>query len=56
MQHAIEAAADDKLHDIIGEALVLAHAENGHDVGVMQPPGGFASRRNRAGFPAREGT
>ena len=38
----------DELHDVVELTFVLAHAEDRHDVGVMQLGRGCASRRNRS--------
>ncbi len=35
-QHRIEPEALNELHDIVGEAVVLAHTEYGDNVGVVQ--------------------
>ena len=43
VQHRVEALALDELHDVEVRALVLADAEDRHDVGVVQP-------RRRAGL------
>ena len=38
-QHLVEPLALDELHGVVVDAVALADAEDGHDVGVMQPPG-----------------
>ena len=40
-EDAVESHAGDQLHDVVGQSLVFANAEHGHDVGVMQPGGGL---------------
>src|SRR5437588_11867970 len=40
-QYRIERQSPDKLHDIEVYPLVLAHAEDGHNVGVVQTAGGL---------------
>ena len=41
LEHGVEPAAGDVLHDVEMPPLVLAHAEDRDDVGVVQPPGGL---------------
>src|SRR5262249_52169060 len=36
-QDLVEAEAGDELHDVVGQPLVLAHAEDRYDVRVVQP-------------------
>ncbi len=38
-QHLVEPLALDELHGVVVDAAALADAEDGHDVGVVQPPG-----------------
>ena len=40
LQHGVEPAAGDVLHDVEMPPLLLADAEDRHDVGVVQPSGG----------------
>ena len=37
LQHAVQAEARDELHDVIMRAPMMADAEDGNDVGVVQP-------------------
>ena len=39
--HGIQPLALDELHDVIRQAVLLADAEDRHDVGVVQPGGRF---------------
>ena len=41
VQHRVERQPPDELHDVEVNALVLADAEDRHDVGVVQPGGGL---------------
>ena len=41
LEHGVEPAAGDVLHDVEMPPLVLADAEDRHDVGVVQPAGGL---------------
>ena len=41
VQHGIQSHAANALHHDVVETLVLAHAEHGNDVGVVQPRGGL---------------
>ena len=36
LEHLVQPEPEDELHDVVGRALVLAHAEDRHDVGVVQ--------------------
>jgi hypothetical protein len=47
VEHFIQPQALDELHDVIGQAVLLADAEDRHDVGVVQP-----GRRFRLAFKA----
>ena len=47
-QDLVQGLPLDVLHDVVGRPLVLAHAEDRHDVGVVQPAAARASRRNRS--------
>ena len=37
MHHSVQAHAGDELHDVVVMAIVLTHAEDRHNVGVVQP-------------------
>ena len=37
LHHGVQPHAGDELHDVVVMAVVLSHAEDRHDVGVVQP-------------------
>src|SRR3712207_7421155 len=52
----VEPLAVDELHHVVVDAVLLPHAEDGHDVGVVQPRGGAGLQLESAEEADRKST